>query len=283
MGRKDNIEIFEDTQRLCSSNSHLASAVRNSSESQQCFAGKMLQWYGSGYRIYQKPAQIVVSPKRTLEAAATYAYAGKKVCILNFASATNPGGGVTRGSSAQEEAICRCSTLFPNLNEREMWSIFYAPHRHQHNPLHNDDCIYTPGVMVFKSDTDYPQLLPEDKWYSVNVVTCAAPNLREKPSNSMNSGDGDAAVHISRENLHALHEKRMRKVLEIAWRKGNEVLVLGAFGCGAFRNPPMVVAQAMKTVVQEYRKNFEIIEFAVYCSPRDDANYRVFQSILGGL
>ena len=283
MGRKDNIETFEDTQRLCSSNSRLASAVRNSSESQQCFAGKMLQWYGSGYRIYQKPAQIVVSPKRTLEAAATYAYAGKKVCILNFASATNPGGGVTRGSSAQEEAICRCSTLFPNLNEREMWSIFYAPHRRQHNPLHNDDCIYTPGVMVFKSDTDYPQLLPENKWYSVNVLTCAAPNLREKPSNSMNSGDGDAAVHISRENIHALHEKRMRKVLEIAWRKGNEVLVLGAFGCGAFRNPPMVVAQAMKTVVQEYRKNFETIEFAVYCSSRDDANYRVFQSVLGDM
>lgn len=218
-----------------------------------------------------------------MEAAAPYAYAGKKVCILNFASATNPGGGVTRGSSAQEEAICRCSTLFPNLNERESWNIFYEPHRRQHDPLHNDDCIYTPGVMVFKSDTDYPQLLPEEKWYSVNVVTCAAPNLREKPSNSMNSGDGDAAVHISRENLQALHEKRMRKVLEIAWRKGNEVVILGAFGCGAFRNPPMVVAQAMKTVVQEYRKNFETIEFAIYCSPRDDANYRVFQSALGGL
>ena len=48
-------------------------------------------------------------------------------------------------------------------------------------------------------------------------------------------------------------------------------------------NPPAVVAQAMKTVVQEYRKSFETIEFAVYCSPRDDENYRVFQQILGGL
>ena len=242
-----------------------------------------LQYIGFADRTYAHPAKIVVSPERTLEAAAPYAYAGKKVCILNFASATNPGGGVTKGSSAQEEAICRCSTLFPNLNERESWNIFYEPHRRQHDPLHNDDCIYTPGVMVFKSDTDYPQLLPEEKWYSVNVVTCAAPNLREKPSNSMNSGDGDAAVHISREDLQALHEKRMRKVLEIAWRKGNEVVILGAFGCGAFRNPPMVVAQAMKTVVQEYRKNFETIEFAIYCSPRDDANYRVFRSVLGGL
>ena len=224
-----------------------------------------------------------LSPKRTLEAAAPYAYAGKKVCILNFASATNPGGGVTKGSSAQEEAICRCSTLYANLKEQYAWNAFYSPHRRAHDPLHNDDCIYTPGVMVFKSDTDYPQLLPEDKWYSVNVLTCAAPNLRERPSNEMNAGDGDAAVHISREDLQALHEKRMRRVLEIAWRKGNEVVILGAFGCGAFRNPPAVVAQAMKTAVQEYRKNFETIEFAVYCGTQYDTNYRVFQQILSGL
>lgn len=280
MGRKDNIEIFEDTRHLYTTNQRLAEAVARSSEEQQIF-GSRLQYIGFDDRTYAHPAKIFVSPKRTLEAAS--AYAGKKVCILNFASATNPGGGVIKGSSAQEEAICRCSTLYPNLNKQRMWNVFYEPHRRQHDPLHNDDCIYTPGVMVFKSDTDYPQLLPEEKWYSVNVLTCAAPNLRERPSNSMNSGDGDAAVHISRENLQALHEKRMRKVLEIAWRKGNEVVILGAFGCGAFRNPPAVVAQAMKTVVQEYRKSFEFIEFAIYCSPRDDANYRVFQSVLGGL
>lgn len=159
--------------------------------------------------------------------------------------------------------------------EKTAWEKFYAPHRRAHEPLHNDDCIYTPGVVVFKSDVDYPQLLPEEKWYSANVLTCAAPNLRERPSNEMNAGDGDAAAHISREDLQALHEKRMRRVLEIAWRKGNEVVILGAFGCGAFRNPPAVVAQAMQTVVQEYRMNFETIEFAVYCGAQYDTNYRV--------
>lgn len=160
-----------DTQRLCSSNERLISAIKNSSAGQQCFSDKGRHWYGAGYRIYQQPAKVIVSPKRTLEAAASYAYAGKKVCVLNFASATNPGGGVIKGSSAQEEAICRCSTLYPNLKEQRMWNQFYSPHRRARDPLHNDDCIYTPSVMVFKSDTDYPQLLPEEKWYSVNVLT----------------------------------------------------------------------------------------------------------------
>ena len=75
----------------------------------------------------------------------------------------------------------------------------------------------------------------------------------------------------------------MRKVLDIAWRNGNEVVILGAFGCGAFSNPPAAVAQAMKTVAQEYRMRFETIEFAVYCSLRDDSNLRIFQNVLRNL
>lgn len=277
MGRRENVEVFEDTQRLYSTNTVLKEAVQSANQKQQLYQegveveGNIVQ--------RDKPARIVVSKKRTLEAAS--AYVGKKVCILNFASATNPGGGVVKGSSAQEEAICRCSTLYPNLNEPKMWNGFYRPHRQELNPLHNDDCIYAPGVIAFKSDTDYPQMLPLNRCYKVNVITCAAPNLREKPSNGMNSGDGDMAVKISNDDLQELHEKRMRRVLEITAKKGNDVVILGAFGCGAFRNPPEVVARAMKTVVEEYRNAFETIEFAVYCSPRDDSNYRTFKEVLG--
>ncbi len=61
--------------------------------------------------------KIAVSKNRSLEVASSYARAGKKVAVLNFASATNPGGGVKHGSSAQEEALCRCSTLYPCLEQ----------------------------------------------------------------------------------------------------------------------------------------------------------------------
>ena len=195
---------------------------------------------------------------------------------MNFASASNPGGGVVNGSSAQEECLCRCSTLYYNLTEDYMWKNFYLPHRHAANPLHNDDLIYTPDVVIFKSDTAHPELLPESQWMRVNVITCAAPNLRERPSNSFNTGDGNNAAKISDKDLGQLHVKRGRKILEAAAAYKNEIVILGAFGCGAFMNKPEVVANAYKQLVIEFQNAFETIEFAVYCSPYDDSNFRVF-------
>lgn len=278
MGREENIRVFKDTRQKCQSDARLKQAIAEANAAQSLILEKdEATWKPA--RRYLHPAKISASRKRTLEAAS--AYPGKKICVLNFASATNPGGGVTRGSSAQEEAICRCSTLYFSLIEQSIWKGFYAPHRARKNPLHNDDCIYTPGVVVFKTDTATPQALPPDDWYTVNVLTCAAPNLRERPGNRMNDGDGARSVQIGKQKLRQLHEKRMRRVLSIAAAEGNEVMILGAFGCGAFSNPPDIVAEAMKTVVQEYRSFFEAVEFAVYCPPRDDSNYRVFERVLG--
>ena len=41
-----------------------------------------------------------------------------------------------------------------------------------------------------------------------------------------------------------------------------------------------VVAKAMKNEVEKFRKSFKTIEFAVYCPPYDDTNYRVFKRVL---
>ena len=278
MGREENRKVFEDTQQQCRSNPRLIQAIAAANAAQKLILESEEETWRPARR-YMRPAQAAVSKKRTLEAAS--AYPGRKVCVLNFASATNPGGGVAQGSSAQEEAICRCSSLYFSLVERRMWEGFYAPHRAQKNPLHNDDCIYTPGVTVFKTDAAVPQTLPPESWYTVNVLTCAAPNLRERPGNRMNEGDGEQGVQIGKQALRQLHEKRVRRILSIAAAEGNEVVILGAFGCGAFRNPPEIVAEAMKTAVQAYRPFFQAIEFAVYCPPRDDSNYRVFERMLG--
>ena len=164
-----------------------------------------------------------------------------------------------------------------------MMKSFYFHHRETCNPLHNDDAIYTPNVVVFKSDIQYPRLLTKDKWYNVNVITSAAPNLRDKPSNAMNMNDGVIRAEISRIELLTLLEKRIHRIFEIAAIKGNEVIILGAFGCEAFSNPPDVVAEAMKSEIEKFRNYFETIEMAVYCPRYDDTNYQVFKKYLGDL
>ena len=274
MGRFENAEVFRDTERMCRENARLREAIAASRKGQRLVLEEAAVGAVERNRFVET-AQVVVSPKRTFEAAIKHA--GRlRTCVHNFASATNPGGGVVNGSSAQEEALCRCSTLYFNLNVREMWDGFYSPHREAHDPLHNDDVIYTPDVVVFKSDTAYPRTLPEAEWRTLDVITCAAPNLRERPSNRMNSGDGDERVEISGQDLQAWHERRLRRILDVAAATGAEAIVLGAFGCGAFRNDPKVVAAAAKKVVAEYRHAFRVIEFAVYCRPGDTANYDAF-------
>lgn len=113
----------------------------------------------------------------------------------------------------------------------------------------------------------------------MNVITCAAPNLRETPANAYNHENGEG-VKISNEELQKIHEERAYKILSCAAFHGNETIVLGAFGCGAFRNPPEVVANAYKKVISEHFMNsFKNIVFAVYCSSEDTTNYDTFKKV----
>lgn len=274
-----NAEIFKETEYQCKTDMYLRQAIENSLNSQYCLHEKSTVELP---KMIEKPEnKVVVSGKRTLEAAEVYAKQGKKVCVLNFASATNPGGGVIHGSSAQEEALCRCSTLYPCLNTERMRKEFYMPHRKADNPLYNADCIFTPGVKVFKSDGDFPELLKKSEWWDVDVITCAAPNLRDKPSNRMNPGSGSKKASVTTEDLKGIFEKRIRRIFEIAIREKAEVLILGAFGCGAFRNPPEVVAGVFAECTKKYGKYFDVIEYAVYHRDYEAVNYDVFKEKMG--
>ena len=278
--REENKKVFEDTKRLCESNEHLKASVAKATNGQKMIP-ETEQLAKPERDRFDEDARVVISDRRSFEAAKPYAVSGNKVAVHNFASASNPGGGVVTGASAQEECLCRCSGLYFSLNDTKMWNRFYAPHRAAQNPLHNDDIIYTPGVTVFKTDTSHPEVMPEEDWYDVDVITCAAPNLRHIPSNSYNSGDGNAAMKISDSRLQAIHEKRLRRILDAALLEGIDTVILGAFGCGAFRNSPRCVATAAVRVLPDYLRAFRNIEFAVYCRPDDDTNYRTFRSLLG--
>ena len=272
----DNIKIFNDTMDLIKQSVVLKQAVRNSIAEQQLFLESEEYDFNVNEKRQQE-AEIVVSKKRTFEAAQNYVKTGKKVCVLNFASSVNPGGGVKRGASAQEECLCRCSTLYPCLNVERFWNQFYYPHRNLNNALYNDDCIYTPDIYVVKTDTSSPKRMPEKDWYQVDVLTCAAPNLRKNPTNIYNPEGGKPATSLTRDKLQKLLTSRINRIFQVASSNGAEVLILGAFGCGAFRNPPEVVAQVFKEVSKEYKYYFDTIEYAVFCRGYETENYDAFK------
>lgn len=152
---------------------------------------------------------------------------GGPVAVLNFASARNPGGGYLNGAQAQEEALCRGSALYTCVREVPE---FYAAHRAEPSPFYSDRVILSPGVPVFRDDRGSLLEVP----YEAGFLTAAAPNAgviaRQRPAEA---GRVPAALAV-----------RAERVLEVAAAGGYRQLVLGAWGCGVFRNEPADVARA---------------------------------------
>ncbi|MFB8134342.1 TIGR02452 family protein [Streptomyces mirabilis] len=186
------------------------------------------------------------------------------VAVLNFASARNPGGGFLNGAQAQEEALCRASALYSCLlRARE----FYDHHRAHRDPFYTDRVIHSPAVPVFRDDRG--GLLDEP--YTVGFLTAAAPNagvvLRTVPERAPELGPALAV--------------RAERVLETAAAHGYRRLVLGAWGCGVFRNDPAQVAGAFHDLLVEGRFEgaFDHVVFGVLDRTRDQATRGSFEQV----
>ncbi len=266
MDRSRRIKVFYDTLDTCRNDPQLLDAIdRSVSEERIIWESDRID----GIIPDDREGNVRVSYLRSFAAARRYADEGK-VGVLNFASAKMPGGGVRNGSSAQEESLCRVSTLEPCINHGKM-NDFYRSH-FGISRLYNDDIIYTPGVVVIREDDGDMDVLDKGERYSVDVITCAAPNLRPDPERK--------TVEVSDDELRGLFVKRFCRIMEVAAKNGCWNLILGAFGCGAFMNDPEIVANAAKDALDMYPKAFDTIEFAVYCKPSDMRSYEVFKRIL---
>jgi uncharacterized protein (TIGR02452 family) len=148
------------------------------------------------------------------------------VCILNMASPLRPGGGVLTGATSQEETLCTRTTLLPSLKES-----FYR--------LPEFGAIYTPDVLVFRSSGG--ELPASERWF-VDVISAGMLRFPEL------EGGEDEAKRLTRKDREAV-EGKVRAVLRIAEKKGVKNLVLGAWGCGAYGNPVIDIAQAFKRVL----------------------------------
>ena len=195
----------------------------------------------------------------------------EKVLVLNFANPVNPGGGVRYGAVAQEEDLCRKSTLLFSLESNEA-SEFYTFHQKLGSNLSSHSMILSPNVEVIRDSKN--QFLSDTQ--VVSVLTCAAP---------INIGNTNA--DISKQAYEKLLYERIKYMLFIAAKYGYHYLVLGAWGCGAFNNDASLVAKLFRKALNEkaisgiYVKNyFRKIDFAVLCKSSDMYNFNCFYSQL---
>ncbi|MEU4210916.1 TIGR02452 family protein [Streptomyces sp. NPDC026206] len=205
-----------------------------------------------------------VTGEGSLNASRRVAEAGP-VAVLNFASARNPGGGYLNGAQAQEEALCRGSALYTCLRQAPE---YYTAHRADPSPFYSHRVIHSPGVPVFRDDRG--ALL--DSPYTAGFLTSPAPNAgviaRRTP-------DGSGRVPA------ALAE-RAGRVLEVAAAHGYRRLVLGAWGCGVFRNDPQQVATAFAGHLRgpgRFANRFEHVVFAVLDRRADSPTRAAFASV----
>jgi len=174
-----------------------------------------------------------VSREGTLSASRRLAAEGRRPCALNFASAKHPGGGFLSGAEAQEENIARNSALYASLTSEPV-SAFYDTRALGKDGLYTHKMIYSPSVPVLRTDEG----LPLEPW-PCSFVTAAAPNAGV----SRERGVAEAAIDAT---LMA----RAERVLAVAAHCGHDTIVLGAWGCGVFKNSPDRVAAVWHTLLR---------------------------------
>lgn len=258
------IEAFQDTRQQVQGNPELAEKTRRMQEWTRLYKEGFVSAHS---RQKSGEPKITVRADTTFHCAQTLWTTGKRTAVLNFANAYSPGGGVLKGAMAQEECLCRSSNLYEALIQPHILGDYYEWNEKNTGDLGTDRIIYSPGVTVFKSDHGCPENLEE--WFSVDVITCAAPyynKYQKKP--------------VSKETLAAVFHSRIRNILETAIDNDVDNLVLGAFGCGAFNNPPQLVAEAFRRLLvdEEYAVRFENVAFAIKTTGVSRKNLDAFRA-----
>lgn len=184
--------------------------------------------------------RVQVANETTFEASRRLISNGLKPVALNFANGISAGGGFLSGARAQEEVLCRSSALFVTLVDDPM----YDAHRMRPQPDSTAWSIYSPNVPVFRAD-DGAEL--SEPWL-LSFINSAAPY----------------APDIGQPESGDLLQNRIHRVLAIARAFGHSSLVLGAWGCGAFRNDPERTARDFRTALEtEFAGAFSDVIFAI--------------------
>lgn len=270
MARNERASIAEDTLRVIDRGGYVAPDGRHVSIREAVEAAKVgtrlhdasiLDRLGS---IQHGVTKISVTSETTCEAIVRLERVeGGHLGALNFASARNPGGGFLGGAQAQEEALARSSALYPCLLTQP---VYYERNRAHRSALYLDLAIFSPCVPFFRDDAG--NLLSEPACCS--IITAPAPNAGAVHQNQ--PADVPAIAPTLR--------RRTDLVLAVAAAEKVERLILGAWGCGVFRNNPELVAGTFADALGggRFAGVFNEVVFAVYDRTPAQHVLRAFQA-----
>lgn len=181
------------------------------------------------------------------------------IAVLNMASKTTPGGGVSKGSFSQEEELFRRTNLSRSLFRfsefgRSIYNYPEAKKPIDDYPLSLYGGIFSRKVTVFREKDTYDFLEDRDV-FTTNIISVAAfnrPELNEEGTRLL-------------KKYAIMTKEKIRVILRIAALENINSLVLGAFGCGAYQNPAKHMAELFRTVFDEpeFLGRFKNVVFAI--------------------
>ena len=192
---------------------------------------------------------------------------GAKVWMLNMACAGKPGGGALSGSNAQEEHVCRCSDLLPQLYRAAAEHLYPLIKR---KDLAKSDfkVLVHKEVVFFKRPCDYATL-PEREWFRIGVLTAAAENV----------------THTGY-NVGPNAQRYIDFLLDVVDMQGAQCshIILSAWGCGAFHQNAHAVASCFRKGLARFDpRAFPEVTFALiddHNSP-PPGNLHAFRTVFG--
>jgi len=249
-----------------------------------------------GNQVLSRQAQLAVLPLSTIQGARYLKEviqnrrSNPLLGILNFASATKPGGGFMNGAIAQEESIARSSSLYESLSSRTAKPFYELHKRDDGGGFYTHSMIYSPTVVLFRDDNG--------AWVKplrVEVVTSPAVNaglVRKKHGRSnsrQQRSDADDRYRDGRDGGAAALEGLIREVMTermgriLAWfeLRGVRNLVLGSFGTGVFQNDVKMVAEIWRELLVGTRARFSTSFDRVLFAIPDGNTLDKFQDVLG--
>ena len=279
-----NREIYAETLQCCLAGRYLTpSGRRINLPSVEEAADKTWVYVRSrpiGADVPREETVVEVVEQDCVAAGKALLDVGLRPAVLNLANRQHPGGGVIGGARAQEEGLFRRSTLALSLYPFDRWHANFAglPLRKQFYPLdRNEGSIHSRDVVFFRGHEAEGAPFLEAP-FMLDVVTVPAIN---RPTLV-------APEEICPDHAEAT-KRKIRAILRACFHGGNDAIVLGAFGCGAFRNPPAHIARLFREVFEEaeFRGVFRRLVFAIlddhnaHHSHNPDGNLLPFQRVFG--